>query len=376
MTDWQSKARTLAQQLADEAVLDRGWRAAFENTPRHIFVPRFYRHDMTVLDGSDPEHHRQWLEAVYSDDSLTTRYAPVPSTDLMWPTSSSTKPSLMARMLTLLDVHRGHRVMEIGTGTGYNSALLCHRLGDGNVASIDIAPDLVATAGARLAELGHHPTLVSGDGAQGIPDAAPFDRIIATCAVPTIPTQWITQLREGGVIVTDLRGEISSNLTVFHKINPMTVEGRVLTTPGNFMWLRPRVDNPLRHGEGFATTVDRNDATQRVTRLDPSVLDRPDLRFLLQLREPTIQAVWRVIRDSTELLCVHARDGAWAEVDTTVQHGHRTVTQGGPRRIWDQVEQSAALWFQLGQPRTDRFGLTVTTDQQRLWLDTPESAGW
>lgn len=51
------------------------------------------------------------------------------------------------------------------------------------------------------------------------------------------------------------------------------------------------------------------------------------------------------------------------------QHGHRTVTQGGPRRIWDQIEQSAALWFQLGRPRTDRFGLTVTTDQQRLWLD-------
>jgi protein-L-isoaspartate O-methyltransferase len=146
VTDWQRKARALTQQLADEAVLDPSWRAAFENTPRHIFVPRFYRHDMTVLDGSDPRRHREWLDAVYNDDSLTTRYAPVPGTDLMWPTSSSTKPSLMARMLTLLDVHSGHRVMEIGTGTGYNTALLCHRLGDGNVASIDIDPDLIATA--------------------------------------------------------------------------------------------------------------------------------------------------------------------------------------------------------------------------------------
>lgn len=376
MTDWQSKARALTQQLTDEAVLDRGWRAAFENTPRHIFVPRCYRHDMTVLDGSDPEQHREWLDTVYRDDSLTTRYAPVPGTDLMWPTSSSTKPGLMARMLTLLDVHRGHRVMEIGTGTGYNTALLCHRLGDGNVASIDIDPDLVTTARARLAELGYHPTLVSGDGAQGIPDAAPFDRIIATCAVPAVPPQWITQLREGGVLVTDLRGEISSNLTVFRKINPTTVEGRVLTIPGHFMWLRPRVGNPLRDGDGFATTVDRDDATQRLTQLDPGALDHPDLRFLLQLREPTIAAVWRVIRNGTELLCVHARDGAWAETDVTAQHGHHAVTQGGPRRIWDQIEQTAALWSRLGRPRTERFGLTVTTDEHRFWLDTPGPTGW
>ncbi|MGH3961691.1 MAG: MvdC/MvdD family ATP grasp protein [Pseudonocardiaceae bacterium] len=77
----------------------------------------------------------------------------------------------------------------------------------------------------RLAELGHHPTLVTGDGAQGLPGTAPFDRIIATCAVPAIPTQWITQLREGGVIVTDLRGDISSNLTVFRKINPRIRRG-------------------------------------------------------------------------------------------------------------------------------------------------------
>lgn len=371
MTDWQIKAHVLTQQLADATVLDRSWRAAFESTPRHIFTPRFYRHDMTVLDDSDPRHQREWLDAVYRDDSLATQYSPVPGTDLMWPTSSSTKPSLMARMLTLLDVHSGHRVMEIGTGTGYNTALLCHRLGDGNVASIDIDPDLVATARARLAELGQYPTLASGDGSQGIPDAAPFDRIIATCAVPAVPPQWITQLREDGVIVTDLRGEISSNLTVFRKINPRTIEGRVLTTPGHFMWLRSHADNPLRDGDEFFGVIDRDGATQRLTQLDPGVLDHPDLRFLLQLREPTIQAVWRVTRDITELLCIHDRDGAWAEVDVSARHGQHTVAQGGPRRIWDRVEHIAALWSQLGRPSADRFGLTVTKDQQRLWLDTP-----
>ncbi len=73
-------------------------------------------------------------------------------------------------------------------------------------------------------------------------------------------------------------------------------------------------------------------------------------------------------RDSTELLCIHSRDGAWAEADSL-----RTVTQGGPRQIWDEVERTATLWFGLGRPRADRFGLTATTERHRFWLDTPDS---
>jgi len=80
-----------------------------------------------------------------------------------------------------------------------------------------------------------------------------------------------------------------------------------------------------------------------------------------------------VVRNNTELLCVHTRDGAWAEAEITARHGQHAVTQGGPRRIWEQLEQTAELWSQLGRPRVDRFGLTVTTDQQRLWFETPES---
>jgi protein-L-isoaspartate O-methyltransferase len=78
-------------------------------------------------------------------------------------------PSLMAQMLEALDVRDEHRVLEIGTGTGYNAALLCHRLGSNNVVSIDIDATLVAVAKNRLAALGHHPTLVVGDGTAGLP---------------------------------------------------------------------------------------------------------------------------------------------------------------------------------------------------------------
>jgi len=63
--------------------------------------------------------------------------------------SSSTQPSLMSLMLHALDVHAGNRVLEIGTGTGYNAALLCHRLGDANVTSIDVNSELVTGPAAR-----------------------------------------------------------------------------------------------------------------------------------------------------------------------------------------------------------------------------------
>ena len=63
-----------------------------------------------------------------------------------------------------------------------------HRLGAVNVFSVDLEPDLIELARARLGDLGYHPTLVAGDGAAGLAEHAPFDRIIATCSVPVIPT--------------------------------------------------------------------------------------------------------------------------------------------------------------------------------------------
>lgn len=125
------------------------------------------------------------LDLVYSPVTLTTALAD-------WGThqvavSSSTKPDLMLRMLETLDVQDGHRVLEIGTGSGYNAALLAHRLGDDQVFSIDVDHELVDAARRRLDRIGRRPTLITGDGVNGLPEHAPYDRIIATCSVPAVP---------------------------------------------------------------------------------------------------------------------------------------------------------------------------------------------
>lgn len=373
--EWEDKAGALADHLCASGYLnDHQWEQAFRTIPRHLFVPRFWHDRATLIDGDHPKTAAQWLETVYSDQSLTTQYAPVPGTDLKWATSSSTKPSLMAHMLDMLDVRTGYTVLEIGTGTGYNTALLCHRLGDTHITSIDIDADLVANAKTRLAEIGYQPTLVAGDGSKRVNSNAPYDRIIATCAVPTVPPLWIDQLAPSGTIVADLRSDLASSIAVLHKIRPDTVTGRFSATPGHFMWLRADVANPLRDGGEFNTVIDHDDEDQHATALDPQILRDTDLRFVLQLTDPTLQHLWSSHHDGIDTLHLSAEDGSWVQVRP--HHEQTLVTQGGPRRIWATIESAMELWDQLGRPTRDRFGLTVTTaTTPDYWLDHP-SNGW
>jgi SAM-dependent methyltransferase len=107
----------------------------------------------------------------------------------------------MVSVLEALDVTGDSRVLEIGTGTGYTTALLCERLGSDHVTSVDIDPELIELARTRLATHGYHPTLAAVDGAGGYPPGTPYDRIIATCGVPTIPPAWLQQAAPAAVIV-------------------------------------------------------------------------------------------------------------------------------------------------------------------------------
>ncbi len=366
--DWPRRAKALASELADAGALtDPGWRAAVEQTPRHLFVPRFFRDDGSVVDGADPADAGEWLGAVYSDDSLVVQRAAVPGADRAWPTSSSTMPSLMVRMLEMLNVTDRSRVLEIGTATGYNAALLCHRLVDRQVASIELHPELAADAAERLGALGYRPTLAVGDGAAGVPDQAPYDRIIATCAVPEIPAAWIAQLAPGGRIVADLRGEMSSSLAVLDNTDPGTVTGRLLDQAGHFMWLRPDPDNPLRDAHRFEFVADLDTAETTTTDLDPEVLAEPGLRVLLGILEPTLSPPSRGRRDGADTWWMHAEGGCWVEVVD------RTVTQGGPRHLWPTVEYAVTEWRRLDRPGRGRYGLTVTGDGvHRYWLDQPD----
>lgn len=164
MVDWNPKAEALVKELVQSGELRTpAWQDAFVSVPRHLFVPSYWEFssDLDFVDQADPA---RWLGGVYSNQVLITQTKPqLDDEDTLIPTSSSSMPGVMAHMLEILDIRDGQRVLEIGTGTGYNAALLSHRLGDGCVASIDLDPELVETASERLAQAGYMPTVRAGD---------------------------------------------------------------------------------------------------------------------------------------------------------------------------------------------------------------------
>ncbi|MEU1815327.1 methyltransferase domain-containing protein [Streptomyces roseifaciens] len=110
-------------------------------------------------------------------------------------------PGLVFSMLADLDVGEGHRVLEIGTGTGWNAALLAHRVGpSGSVVTVEV-DGTVASAGRealRRAGLGPAVRALHRDGLLGFPERAPYDRGIATCGLRTLPFAWVEQTRRAG----------------------------------------------------------------------------------------------------------------------------------------------------------------------------------
>jgi protein-L-isoaspartate(D-aspartate) O-methyltransferase len=319
---------------------DPAWRAAFCGVPRQVFVPEYYADtdDGTFAAAAD-------LEVIYSDEPLVTQLDPYGV-----PASSSTMPSLMAAMLDGLEVTGGERVLEIGTGTGYNAALLCHRLGDANVISVDIAADLVEHARARLARLGYRPTLAAGDGADGHPAAAPFDRIIATCAWPRVPAAWLGQVRDGGLILVNLfRGLYGGGLAVL-RMQGGQATGGFLPRYGGFM---PSRTAP---GPGRLPHPDLAEGTRRPTVLGHQALDDDGFALVAALTVDVVR-IPRWSADRAEQLWLHAPDGSWACLRED------DVVQGGPVKLWDVIEDTDRRWRAAACPPVT---LTVTSGGDHL----------
>jgi protein-L-isoaspartate(D-aspartate) O-methyltransferase len=368
---WETRASALAAQLDAElgaggVVLDPAWCHAFAVTPRHRFVPRILNGG-TVIGRGDPG----WLDAVYANEALATQSRPCGTSGRAIPSSSSSKPTVMARMLARLAVRSGHRVLEIGTGTGYNAALLAHRLGDQGVCSIDLDPALVQAARARLEEVGLRPGLAAGNGVAGWPGGGLFDRIIATCAVTSIPPAWIDQLAEGGRIVAPLDAGSAAPLLVLDKSAPDEVTGIIDPYPVWFMPMRDSVDSPYGPGQEpgpAASGIPHYGSTT----CDPAgVLTRPELALFLWLHAP---GLW--LGGGDHGVVVAERAAARAEVDLRpLAEGAWAVRQYGPYRLWDTIEHAVTAFDALGRPGACRLGVTARAmpGKQYVWLDDPDS---
>ncbi len=217
---------TLVARLQAQGMLTHTATArAFLRVPRERFLP-----------GVDLDH-------VYRDEAIITKREG--GVNL----SSSSQPTIMARMLEMLHVQPGMRVLEIGAGTGYNAALLHDLVGDsGRVVSIDIDEEVAGWARSRLDAAGFGAVeVIAADGADGWPDGSPWDAIIVTVGVPDIAVAWVEQLVSGGRLVLPLQIGHGQLCVAFQRAADGSLHSEAVE-PCGFVPMRGRLSStqPLR----------------------------------------------------------------------------------------------------------------------------------
>jgi protein-L-isoaspartate O-methyltransferase len=206
--NWEPQAAWFASQVTEPS---SRWRPLVAAVPRHEFVPRWWSADATgwTLRAGPAMPGQEWAAAVYRVKSLVTRIGPLHADQAGEldrpdgrPTSSSTMPGLVVSMYRHAMIGDGMDVLDVGTGSGYDAALLATRLGDARVTTIDIDPYLVKAAEERLARTGHRPLTTVADATGPLPGSN--DRIASMTSVAPIPASWLAALRPGGRLVTTL----------------------------------------------------------------------------------------------------------------------------------------------------------------------------
>ncbi|MFG2223976.1 methyltransferase domain-containing protein [Streptomyces sp. NPDC048644] len=371
----------LGRALLAGGALSPDWAGAYGAVPRCAFLPEVmwpYDADsgrsVAVSRADEPEVWRAYAD---SDCPITVqwddgRHAGAGPGEV--PTSSGSMPSVVFRMLQDLELRPGHQVLEIGTGTGWNAALLSHRAGRGRVVTVEVDGAVAGAARARLAAFGGGAVVVHGDGAEGYQDGAPYDRVICTCGVRRIPWAWVGQCRPGGIVVAPWgthfgNGDAVAGLRV--AADGRSASGR-FTGPVEFMKLRAQRLPPVVHAAYVTGSVaDGDESSTGLTEAEFVGERLGPQQFALGLRVPGCLCVLAEKRGGARPVWFYGlTDRSWACCMFRDGGGAR-VWQFGPRRLWDEAEAAFRWWTGNGRPGHDRFGLTVSAEGQAAWLDDP-----
>uniref|UniRef100_A0A7V4E2Q1 Protein-L-isoaspartate O-methyltransferase n=1 Tax=candidate division WOR-3 bacterium TaxID=2052148 RepID=A0A7V4E2Q1_UNCW3 len=188
------RERMVKEQIERRGIKDQRVLKAMREVKRHLFVPEAYR-----------------------DESYNDYPLPIGEGQTI------SQPFIVALMTSLLEPKESDKVLEIGTGSGYQAAVLSLLVKE--VYTIEIIEKLAKDAEKRLKELGYHNVKVKwGDGFEGWEEYAPFDKIIITCALPYIPKPLKEQLKEGGKICAPIERDGFQVLSVFTKKNNELIE--------------------------------------------------------------------------------------------------------------------------------------------------------
>jgi protein-L-isoaspartate(D-aspartate) O-methyltransferase len=188
----------VAHQLSNRDIYDPRVLRAMSDVPRHLFVPELVR-PLAYEDSALPIGHEQTIS----------------------------QPYMVARMVEALQLTGSERVLDIGTGSGYQAAVLSELARE--VWSIEIVPELAAAARERLAHRGYHNVhVVTGDGSIGLPEHGPYEAIVVAAASPEVPPELLAQLRPGGRLVIPVGAPGEQVLRLIEKSDEATTAESLL----------------------------------------------------------------------------------------------------------------------------------------------------
>jgi protein-L-isoaspartate O-methyltransferase len=353
--------------------------AAIRAVPRHLFVPRVGLAIPTrpatpyVVDRDADEEG--WFDAVYSGLTIVTQLDDG-ATDIRAGqggyTSSASAPRTVAHLLTHLAPEAGHRVLDIGTGTGWTAALLSHLVGAQDVTTVEVDTQVAEDAAKNLSEADVGVHQVVGDGSDGCPARAPFDRVHATCGIRSVPHAWIEQCRPGALIVLPYCPDFGTNHLLRLVVRPDgSAVGRFVGF-ASYMLIRSQRSTPDQPAR------DVGDRHWSTTRVDPRTIAHASagadlaIAALTGLTSNTVRGQ----DDDGDWFRMWVSDPttpySWAVAEWRPGKTAYEVYQVGDRPVWDEAADAYFRWAGWGEPGRDRFGMTVIREGQEIWLDSPE----
>jgi protein-L-isoaspartate(D-aspartate) O-methyltransferase len=325
-------------------------RRAFLHVPRHCFIEGYYRQQGKHLKWdyiADPNR-----EELYQDEPLVTKID-----ERGYPICSSSLPSVMAQQLEALQLQGGQRVLEIGTGTGYNAALL-HELVQpfGQVISLEIDESLATSADLHLSSAGITDVVIrKQNGAWGEGSYAPYDRLLATCGVKALPLPWIEQLKREGLLIVNILLNLTSIFLQLKKVSQTRLEGQFLAIDAIYMEMRGPQGLVPYIPVNWASYEDQPHHEVDLTSNLPKLLEQPAFAVFLQSRLPTLEShlKWNYEKQQPDLYLLDRVTNSVVLVKETglIQYGHHCLAE--------QIQQSWQIYEELGSPSLERYQIFV-----------------
>ena len=321
---------------------------AFSRVERHRLVEWFFTGDdkgefeyagrrltKRTFDPQNPDS--DLLKIIYSDIPLLTRSNPP---------SSTSQPSLVASMLELLELEKGMNVLEIGAGTGYNAALMQEIVGStGQITTIDIQEDVARQTSRLLKASGYGEIkVIAADGAEGFPENAPYDRIVATVGCPDISPRWAEQLANDGFMLIPLQHGVegSDPLTRIWKEGKKLL-GRVVSWSG-FMSIQGEL--AIEQRESFAAQATLHDKKPTAEYPLPGPLEEMQkFKEKEQWEEFCSFQFFLAIADERAF-----RRGLWDEEKGIISVEGDKLVLYGDESLYQDLKVLCEQWERLGKP--------------------------